>query len=250
VHARLPTDLDEVRRRLAETARDWLPGLFPAAHKSADGKTLRCADLSGRAPRGEGSCVIHLEGRFAGWGFDHATGENAGPIDMVHHSTGLKDARLFAEAARLARIDLPASRGRVPEPRTDHSREITRILEDTQPIAGTVAETYLRSRGLDLPFVLISGEIGEDVAVKAMRKGASDYLLKSNLARLAPALAAIVEESFTPSAEEFAWADRVLAALEASDPGILPTLDGQLIESGYADVARAIAAARAWRRPG
>jgi hypothetical protein len=42
----------------------------------------------------------------------------------------------------------------------------------------------------------------------------------------------------------------VLAALEASDPGILPTLDGQLIEPGYADVARAIAAARAWRRPG
>jgi citrate lyase beta subunit len=65
-----------------------------------------------------------------------------------------------------------------------------------------------------------------------------------------PALATIAEESFTPSAEEFAWADRVLAALEASDPGILPTLDGQLIEPGYADVARAIAAARAWRRPG
>jgi citrate lyase beta subunit len=64
-----------------------------------------------------------------------------------------------------------------------------------------------------------------------------------------PSLAAIAEESFTPNAEEFAWADRVLAALEASDPGILPTLDGQLIEPGYADVARAIAAARAWRRP-
>ena len=144
-------DLDEVRRRLAETARDWLPGLFPAARKSADGKTLRCADLSGRAPRGEGSCVIHLDGRFAGWGFDHATGENAGPIDMVHHGTGLKDARLFAEAARLARMDMPAARARPPEPRTDHSREITRILEGTQPIAGTISETYLRSRGLDVP---------------------------------------------------------------------------------------------------
>lgn len=143
-------DLDEVRRRLAETARDWLPGLFPAARKSADGKTLRCADMSGRAPRGEGSCVIHLEGRFAGWGVDHATGENAGPIDMVHHGTGLKDARLFAEAARLARMDLPASRGRPPEPRPDHSREVNRILEGCQPIAGTIAETYLRSRGLDV----------------------------------------------------------------------------------------------------
>lgn len=64
-----------------------------------------------------------------------------------------------------------------------------------------------------------------------------------------PALVPIAEESFTPSAEEFAWADRVLAALEASAPGVLPVLDGQLVEPGYADVARAIAAARAWRRP-
>ena len=71
-------DLTEIRRRLAETAREWLPELFPNAHKSTDGKTLRCADLSGRRPRGEGSCVIHLVGRFAGWGFDHATGKAPG----------------------------------------------------------------------------------------------------------------------------------------------------------------------------
>ena len=50
-------------RRLAATARDWLPQLFPEARLSADRKTLRCADLSGRPPRKEGSCVIHLEGR-------------------------------------------------------------------------------------------------------------------------------------------------------------------------------------------
>ncbi|NML14851.1 hybrid sensor histidine kinase/response regulator [Azohydromonas caseinilytica] len=39
-----------------------------------------------------------------------------------------------------------------------------------------------------LPFILVSGAIGEDVAVEAMRNGASDYLLKHNLARLAPAV--------------------------------------------------------------
>ena len=38
------------------------------------------------------------------------------------------------------------------------------------------------------PFILVSGEIGEDTAVGAMRNGASDYLLKNNLNRLAPAL--------------------------------------------------------------
>ncbi len=47
---------------------------------------------------------------------------------------------------------------------------------------------HLRASGRVLPFVLVSGEIGEDVAVAAMREGASDYLLKSRLARLGPAL--------------------------------------------------------------
>ena len=144
-------DLAEIRRRLAENAREWLPELFPNARKSSDGKTLRCADLSGRRPRGEGSCVIHLVGRFAGWGFDHATGESAGPIDMIYHGTGLTDVRLFAEAARRARMDRPPPPPRPVEQRPDHRREIARILEGCQPLTGTMAETYLRTRGLEPP---------------------------------------------------------------------------------------------------
>lgn len=46
----------------------------------------------------------------------------------------------------------------------------------------------LRRTDAVLPFLLVSGEIGEDIAVQAMRAGASDYLLKGRLARLAPAL--------------------------------------------------------------
>ncbi|MFG6440670.1 histidine kinase [Roseateles sp. LKC17W] len=46
----------------------------------------------------------------------------------------------------------------------------------------------VKDRQLLTPFLLVSGEIGEDAAVAAMRNGAADYLLKSNLARLAPAL--------------------------------------------------------------
>ncbi|RZJ09973.1 MAG: response regulator [Rubrivivax sp.] len=46
----------------------------------------------------------------------------------------------------------------------------------------------VKARQLATPFILVSGEIGEDAAVSAMRNGASDYLLKNNLARLAPAL--------------------------------------------------------------
>ena len=54
--------------------------------------------------------------------------------------------------------------------------------------SGLVALDLLKARGRDIPFILVSGEIGEDTAVEAMRNGASDYLLKNNLARLAPAV--------------------------------------------------------------
>ena len=54
--------------------------------------------------------------------------------------------------------------------------------------SGLAALDIVKSLDHPLPFILISGEIGEDVAVAAMRNGASDYLLKANLARLAPAV--------------------------------------------------------------
>src|SRR6266545_1133230 len=43
------------------------------------------------------------------------------------------------------------------------------------------------SRG-DIPFIFISGTIGENVAVEMMKAGADDYVMKNNLARLLPAL--------------------------------------------------------------
>jgi PAS domain S-box-containing protein len=53
---------------------------------------------------------------------------------------------------------------------------------------GLVALRLVQARGLDVPFILVSGAIGEEVAVAAMKTGANDYLLKGNLARLAPAV--------------------------------------------------------------
>lgn len=46
----------------------------------------------------------------------------------------------------------------------------------------------LRESRLDLPFIIVSGGIGEDIAVAAMKSGAHDYLMKGNLSRLAPAV--------------------------------------------------------------
>ncbi len=59
--------------------------------------------------------------------------------------------------------------------------------------SGLVALDLWRAQGADLPFILVSGEIGEETAVEAMRSGATDYLLKSNLTRLAPALLRAVD---------------------------------------------------------
>lgn len=144
-------DLREIRQRLCAMAAEWLPGMFPHARISADRKTLRCADLSGRAPRGEGSCVIHLQGPHAGWGYDHATGESAGPIDLIHHSTGLAAPALFDEAAKCARLDRPMPSRPSGFVQPDHSHEIARILAGSVPIAGSLGERYLASRGLKDP---------------------------------------------------------------------------------------------------
>ncbi len=53
---------------------------------------------------------------------------------------------------------------------------------------GLRALELLKARGLSIPFLIVSGTIGEDTAVAAMRAGANDYLLKDRLARLAPAV--------------------------------------------------------------
>ena len=50
------------------------------------------------------------------------------------------------------------------------------------------ALTAVQERDIDVPFIIVSGTIGEDTAVEAMRAGAHDYVLKNNLARLGPAI--------------------------------------------------------------
>ncbi len=53
---------------------------------------------------------------------------------------------------------------------------------------GTDALAMVREKRLDVPFVFLSGTIGEEIAVNAMRAGAQDYVIKGNAARLLPAI--------------------------------------------------------------
>ena len=52
----------------------------------------------------------------------------------------------------------------------------------------------MNERGLDIPFIIVSGSIGEEAAVDAMRQGAADYLLKDRLARLGQAVRRAMRE--------------------------------------------------------
>ncbi len=56
------------------------------------------------------------------------------------------------------------------------------------------ALALLKERGLDIPFIIVTGSIGEELAVAAMRAGAADYLLKDRLARLGPAVQQALEQ--------------------------------------------------------
>lgn len=60
---------------------------------------------------------------------------------------------------------------------------------------GLAAVEIVRAHDPDLPIIITSGNIGEDIAVEAMRAGAHDYLMKNNLSRLVPAIERELRES-------------------------------------------------------
>lgn len=53
----------------------------------------------------------------------------------------------------------------------------------------------LQQSGFDVPFIIVSGNIGEDSAVEAMKAGAHDYIMKDNLRRLLPAISREIAEA-------------------------------------------------------
>jgi two-component system cell cycle sensor histidine kinase/response regulator CckA len=70
------------------------------------------------------------------------------------------------------------------------------IADYTMPkFSAPAALALLQDMGLDLPFIIVSGSVGEDTAVEAMRAGAHDYLLKGNLKRLFPAVQRELEQA-------------------------------------------------------
>jgi signal transduction histidine kinase len=121
----------------------------------------------------------------------HASGR---AIRLLHLEDSELDHALVL--AHLRRSSL-----RVQERRVESRTELVQALDEDWDLvisdhhlpgfSGLEALQLLRQREKDgappVPFILVSGQIGEDTAVEAMRNGAADYLLKNNLSRLAVA---------------------------------------------------------------
>src|SRR5262249_37340304 len=60
---------------------------------------------------------------------------------------------------------------------------------------GDEALRFVRTNYEHLPFIMLTGELGEDRAIETIKRGATDYVLKGNLARLVPSIERALREA-------------------------------------------------------
>ncbi|HKC00940.1 MAG TPA: PAS domain S-box protein, partial [Terriglobales bacterium] len=77
-----------------------------------------------------------------------------------------------------------------------HSQRYDLILADYRlpDWTGLDALRWVRSSGFDIPFILVTGTLGDDIAVQCIKEGATDYVLKDKLDRLPRACRRALEE--------------------------------------------------------
>lgn len=90
---------------------------------------------------------------------------------------------------------------------------------------GLAALGLVREQGLDLPFILVSGAVGEETAVEIMQAGACDYVMKDKLFRLAPAIIRGLREAAERRARQ--QADKAIDALVR---GMVGTTGGECFD--------------------
>jgi PAS domain S-box-containing protein len=108
------------------------------------------------------------------------------------------DVELIEREIKRAEIKFSA---RVVEIEEDYIREIEEfkpdlILADQSlpSFDGFTALEIAKERCPEVPFIFVSGKIGEEVAVDALKMGATDYVLKGNLSKVVPAIERALEE--------------------------------------------------------
>ncbi len=114
------------------------------------------------------------------------------PVRLLVVEDSESDAKLMGYALRSAGWEV--SMLRVETPSAMRSAlllgELDAVISDwaLPSFSGAAALALVQELGIDLPFIIVSGTVGEEVAADAMRAGARDYVLKGKLARLGPAL--------------------------------------------------------------
>jgi signal transduction histidine kinase len=115
---------------------------------------------------------------------------------IVEDST--TDAKLIADELRRAGLVVESQRVETPEEmRGALARQTWDLVTadwSMPKFTAPAALGILKEKQLDVPFIIVSGTIGEDTAVEAMRAGAHDYLLKDRLKRLVPAVERALRE--------------------------------------------------------
>jgi signal transduction histidine kinase len=80
--------------------------------------------------------------------------------------------------------------------------------------SGMEALTLLKKMGKDIPFIVVTGSLGDEAAVQCIKAGASDYILKDRLARLPQAISQLVEEKKLRQASKLAEQTMLRQAVE------------------------------------
>jgi len=92
-----------------------------------------------------------------------------------------------------------------------------------------LAITLLKEMKVDIPIIIVSGNIGEETAIECMRLGAQDYIMKANLSRLCPAIIRELKEAKTRAKKK--QTEELLSQSEEKYRLILEN-----IEDGYYEV--------------
>lgn len=108
------------------------------------------------------------------------------------------DAELCLHALKKANVDICVRMAQTAEEfQASLAKEPCDLIVSDYNLAGWTgldAFEYARREGIDVPFILVTGALGEEAAVDCMRRGVSDYVLKDRLARLPLAMARALKE--------------------------------------------------------
>ncbi len=151
----------------------------------------------------------------------------------------LEDVPADAELVRraLQRAQIPAQIRLV-----DRKEEYARALEALRPdlvLADHASPSFRSVEALemaravypDIPFIFVSGGLGEETAVEAVKKGATDYVLKDHLVRLGPAVRRALEEA--SHRREKTQAEEILRLIVANSLDAVIMMDWRGIITGW-----------------